>query len=41
MNGTFAGFHDLGPRAHPNDGRLDVVDGVLPGVNAVRAVAGR
>lgn len=30
MNGTFRGELDLGPRAHPNDGRLDVTDGVLP-----------
>jgi hypothetical protein len=30
MNATFRGDLDLGPRAHPNDGRLDVTDGVLP-----------
>jgi hypothetical protein len=30
MNGTFRGELDLGPRAHPNDGRLDVTDGELP-----------
>ncbi|MFN7148118.1 MAG: hypothetical protein ACK4V6_01425 [Microthrixaceae bacterium] len=30
MNATFRGELDLGPRAHPNDGRLDVTDGVLP-----------
>lgn len=30
MNGTFVDDLDLGPRAHPNDGRLDVTDGALP-----------
>ncbi len=30
MNATFRGELDLGPRAHPNDGRLDITDGVLP-----------
>lgn len=30
MNGSFAGGLNLGPRAHPNDGRLDIVDGELP-----------
>lgn len=30
LNGSFAGDDDLGPRAHPNDGRLDICDGVLP-----------
>ncbi len=30
MNGSFAGQLNLGPRAHPNDGRLDIVDGRLP-----------
>lgn len=30
MNGSFLGADNLGPRAHPNDGRLDVVDGTLP-----------
>ena len=30
MNGSFAGAANLGPRAHPNDGRLDLVDGMLP-----------
>jgi hypothetical protein len=30
VNGSFAGPYDLGPRAHPNDGRLDLVDGELP-----------
>jgi hypothetical protein len=30
MNAAFVGELDLGPRAHPNDGRLDVTDGSLP-----------
>jgi hypothetical protein len=30
MNATFLGPADLGPRAHPNDGLLDVTDGWLP-----------
>jgi hypothetical protein len=30
LNGSFAGRWNLGPRAHPNDGRLDLVDGALP-----------
>lgn len=30
MNGDVAGPMRLGPRAHPNDGRLDVTDGRLP-----------
>jgi hypothetical protein len=30
LNGSFAGPYNLGPRAHPNDGRLDVTDGQLP-----------
>ena len=30
MNGSHVGPANLGPRAHPNDGRLDVVDGALP-----------
>lgn len=30
LNGSFAGPYNLGPRAHPNDGRLDLVDGTLP-----------
>lgn len=29
MNGAFVGRDNLGPRAHPNDGRLDVTDGRL------------
>ncbi|MGB3411347.1 MAG: hypothetical protein WBA45_09110 [Microthrixaceae bacterium] len=29
MNGSFIGTANLGPKAHPNDGRLDVVDGRL------------
>jgi hypothetical protein len=32
MNATHRGDQDLGPRAHPNDGLLDVTDGqLLPG----------
>lgn len=30
VNGSFVGDFDLGPRAHPNDGRLDLTDGALP-----------
>jgi hypothetical protein len=30
MNAAFAGDRNLGPRAHPNDGRLDVTIGSLP-----------
>lgn len=30
LNGSFVGAWNLGPRAHPNDGRLDITDGVLP-----------
>lgn len=30
MNAAFVGAMDLGPRSHPNDGRLDVTDGRLP-----------
>ncbi len=30
MNGSFVGQMDLGPRAHPNDGRLDVTSGAVP-----------
>lgn len=30
MNGTHLGDADLGPRAHPNDGLLDVSDGLVP-----------
>ncbi|MHB1138015.1 MAG: diacylglycerol kinase family protein [Microthrixaceae bacterium] len=29
MNAAFVGTANLGPRAHPNDGRLDVTDGSL------------
>lgn len=29
MNAAFVGDANLGPRAHPNDGRLDVTDGEL------------
>ena len=30
MNAAFVGRANLGPRAHPNDGRLDVTEGSLP-----------
>jgi len=30
VNGSYVGELDLGPRAHPNDGRLDMTDGALP-----------
>jgi hypothetical protein len=30
MNASFVGPANLGPRAHPNDGRLDVTEGALP-----------
>ncbi|MFM7068580.1 MAG: hypothetical protein ACKOYM_03880, partial [Actinomycetes bacterium] len=30
MNGTVWGAWDLGPRAHPNDGWIDLTDGTLP-----------
>ena len=39
MNGSFAGPADLGPRAHPNDGLLDITDGALP--RAQRRAAAR
>ena len=40
MNGTHLGRADLGPRAHPNDGLLDVADGMVPR-SQVRAAARR
>ncbi len=40
MNGTHLGAADLGPRAHPNDGLLDVSDGRVP-LSQVRAAARR
>jgi len=40
MNATFLGSADLGPRAHPNDGLLDVTDGAL-GWSDRRAAARR
>lgn len=40
MNGTHLGRADLGPRAHPNDGLLDVFDGTVP-LSQVRAAARR
>ena len=30
VNGSFVGPLDLGPKAHPNDGRLDLTEGALP-----------
>ncbi len=30
LNGSFVGPYNLGPTAHPNDGRLDITDGKLP-----------
>jgi diacylglycerol kinase family enzyme len=30
MNAEFLGTWDLGPRAHPGDGLLDITDGTLP-----------
>lgn len=30
LNGSHVGPYDLGPRSHPNDGRLDLTDGSLP-----------
>lgn len=30
MNAAFVGDLNLGPRAHPNDGRLDVTEGTMP-----------
>ena len=40
MNGTHLGTADLGPRAHPNDGLLDITDGRVPR-SQVRAAARR
>lgn len=40
MNGTHLGDADLGPRAHPNDGLLDITDGSVPRTQ-VRAAAQR
>lgn len=40
MNATHHGAADLGPRAHPNDGLLDVFDGRVPR-SQVRAAARR
>ncbi len=30
VNGSFVGPYDLGPRAHPGDGRFDLTEGSLP-----------
>lgn len=40
MNGTHVASADLGPRAHPGDGLLDVSDGMVPR-NQVRAAMRR
>ena len=40
MNGTHLGAADLGPRAHPNDGLLDISDGLVPR-SQVRSAARR
>jgi hypothetical protein len=40
MNGTHLGAADHGPRAHPNDGLLDITDGRVPR-SQVRAAAKR
>jgi diacylglycerol kinase family enzyme len=37
MNATHRGDQDLGPRAHPNDGLLDVTDGQLLWAERMRA----
>ncbi len=37
MNAAFRGADNLGPRAHPNDGLLDVTDGRLPLWDRLRA----
>ncbi|MFZ4518897.1 MAG: hypothetical protein ACOYOP_10935 [Microthrixaceae bacterium] len=39
MNATHIGDLDLGPRAHPGDGLLDVTDGALPARDRRRARA--
>jgi len=38
MNAAFVGEANLGPRAHPDDGRLDVTDGALGWTDRRRAV---
>lgn len=37
MNAEWIGAWDVAPRAHPNDGRLDVLDGVLPPGDRLKA----
>lgn len=37
MNGSFWAAWNLGPKAHPNDGRLDLTEGGLPLRDRVRA----
>jgi hypothetical protein len=38
MNAGFVGDLNLGPRSHPNDGRLDVTDGQLRGAQRKQAL---
>lgn len=38
MNAAFRGAQNLAPRSHPNDGRLDVIDGRLGMVDRRRAL---
>jgi YegS C-terminal NAD kinase beta sandwich-like domain len=38
LNAAFVGDANLGPRAHPDDGRLDVTDGALSWTDRRRAV---
>lgn len=37
MNAQFVGTWDVAPRAHPNDGRLDLLDVDLPAADRVKA----
>jgi hypothetical protein len=37
MNAQWLGAWDLGPRAHPGDGLLDITDGTLPWADRVQA----
>lgn len=39
MNAAFNGDQNLAPRGHPNDGRLDVIDGALGTIDRRRALA--
>lgn len=38
MNAAFRGPQNLAPRGHPNDGRLDVIDGALGLIDRRRAI---